>query len=180
MCRNPFRVRSLVYSTTQTVIFSYYNFIIVLNVLAMESGTRRRSQTCLVFSDVHESRPCTNCNLCKEIYVQYTHPVNWKNKDLLTFLRSIEPDLTIQPDSCICRNCNDNLRKGQKDPENFRPRWRKERSTHMMCEISDCNEPVSKTTQLASREEVSERLECSLTQNVTSNSTSTHLCAKHY
>ena len=128
----------------------------------MESGTRRRSQTRLVFSDVHENRPCTNCTLCKETYVQYAHPVRWKNPDLLTFLRSIEPDLPIQPDSCICRNCNDNLRKGQKDPENFCPRWRKERSTHTICEVSDCNEPVSKSTQLASREEVGKHLECSL------------------
>ena len=134
----------------------------------MESGpgTQRISQTHLVFSDVHENRPCTSCTLCKETYVQYTHPVKWKNQDLLTFLRSIEPDLTIKPDSCICRNCNDN---------------QKEHSIHMMCGVSNCNEPVSRNTQLTRREEVSKYLECSLdARSIDSNSMSTHLCDKHY
>ena len=124
----------------------------MLNILAIESGTRR-SQTHLVFSDVHETDTAPTA-LSVRKHVQYAHPVRWKNPDLLTFLRSIEPDLSIQPDSCIWRNCNDNLRKGQKDPENFRPRWQKERNTHMVCEVFNCNEPVSKSTQLANREEV--------------------------
>ena len=75
---------------------------------------------------------------------------------------------------------NDNLRKGQKDPENFCPRWQKERSIHMMCEVSNCNEPVSRSTQLT-RREVSKYLECSLdARSIDSNSMSTHLCDKHY
>lgn len=144
----------------------------------MESGTRRRSQTRLVFSEVHES---SNCTLCKETYVQYTHPIKWKNQELLTFLKSTEPDLTIHPDSCICRNCSDSLQKVQKDPQNFCPRWRKERSIHTKCEVASCSEPVSKSTQLASREEVSRYLECSLNERSSdSNSMITHLCDKHY
>ena len=51
----------------------------------------------------------------------------------------------------------------------------------MMCEVSNCNEPVSRSTQLTRREEVSKYLECSLdARSIDSNSMSTHLCDKHY
>ena len=69
----------------------------------------KRTSSRKVFSDVHKSGPCTSCTLCKERSVQYTHSVKWKDGNLLKFLQSIEPDLNILPDACICRNCRDSL-----------------------------------------------------------------------
>ena len=150
--------------------------------MASGSSARRKSQTHLVFSNVHENRACSDCTLCKEMYVQYTHPVRWKNQDLVTFLKAIEPHLSIQ-ESCICRSCHESLRKGQKDPENFLPRWRKELNPYKCaeCEVASCSEPVSRSTQLVSRDKISESSECTLdTRPANSNPTSTDLCDKHY
>ena len=151
--------------------------------MASGSSTRRKSRTRLVFSSVHENRPCSDCTLCKETYVQYTHPVRWKNQDLVIFLKSMEPHLSIQQESCICRNCHESLRKGQKDPENFSPRWRKEHTHHMCaeCEVASCSEPVSRSTQLASRDEISDFLQCTLDiRSANSKTTTTDLCDKYY
>ena len=135
----------------------------------------------LDFSAVHENRPCTNCILCKETYTHYTHPVKWKNQDLITFLKCIEPHLNIQHDSCICRNCRADLSKGQEDPENFFPRWKKEHKHETTCEVFECNEPVSKSTSLACREEIEEYLKCPLKcTSADIKATTTHLCDKHY
>ena len=47
--------------------------------------------------------------------------------------------------------------------------------------MANCSEPVSKSTQLASREEVSRYLECSLNERSSdSKRMITHLCDKHY
>ena len=131
----------------------------------------------LIFSAVHENRPCTNCILCKETYTHYTHPVKWKNQDLIAFLKCIEPHLNIQHDSCICRNCRADLSKGQEDPENFFSKWKKKHKHETTCEVFECNEPVSKSTSLACREEIKEYLKCP--QKCTSadiKATTTHLC----
>ena len=148
--------------------------------MASGSSARSKSRTRLVFSSVHENRPCSDCTLCKETYVQYTHPVRWKNQDLVIFLKCIEPHLSIQQES---RSCHESLRKGQKDPENFSPRWRKEPNHHTCaeCEVASCSEPVSRSTQLASRDKISESLQCTLDiRPANSKSTSTDVCDTHY
>ena len=75
----------------------------------------------LVFSNVHKGRPCTNCLLCKDKQPQYTHPIKWKNQALLTFLKTLEPELNIAPDACICRNCRDSISSGQRNPDSYNP-----------------------------------------------------------
>ena len=83
---------------------------------------RRRTSNGL-FSDVHKDRLCSCCILCKENSIQFTHPVKWKNSKLFQFLLSIEPELNIQLDSCVCWRCRDHLGLGVKNPENYTPRW---------------------------------------------------------
>jgi hypothetical protein len=87
----------------------------------MASGTRMKSTSApppsrLVFSDVHTDHPCKECFLCKEIQVVYTHPIKWKKRSLVAFIRDIEP--SVEADSCICRNCRVDLASGQRDPDN--------------------------------------------------------------
>ena len=76
----------------------------------MATGLRtcRKAETS-VFSMVHPGRPCLHCTLCKEKYPVYTHPIKWKNEHLYTLLRELEPNISIQPESCVCRNCRDDL-----------------------------------------------------------------------
>ena len=62
-----------------------------------------------VLSMVHPGQPCLHCTLCKEKYPVYTHPIKWKNEHLYTLLRELEPNISIQPESCVCRNCRDDL-----------------------------------------------------------------------
>ena len=62
-----------------------------------------------MLSMVHPGRPCLHCTLCKEKYPVYTHPIKWKNEHLYTLLRELEPNISIQPESCMCRNCRDDL-----------------------------------------------------------------------
>ena len=91
-----------------------------------------------VYSDVHKSRPCTSCTLCKEKSIKYTHPVKSKDENLLKFLQSIEPDLNILPDACICRNCRDSLSNGRKKPNNYKPRWSRVAPIIKPCEVCPC------------------------------------------
>ena len=89
--------------------------------------------------------------------------------------------MNIQHDSCICRNCRADLSKGQEDPENFFPRWKKEHKHETTCEVFECNEPVGKSKSLACREEIKEYLKCPLKcTNADIKATTTHLCDKHY
>ena len=79
----------------------------------------------LVFSDAHKGRSCSACTLCSESSVRYTHPVSWKNSEMLPFVRSICGGENVNADSCICLNCRDSINKGMKCPDAFKPRWRK-------------------------------------------------------
>lgn len=76
-------------------------------------ATKRKSRSLPtlfnVYSDAHAGRKCTPCKLCGESASTYTHPVTWKNKEDLLFLREVEPCLNIKEDSCICRNCRINV-----------------------------------------------------------------------
>ena len=131
---------------------------------------------------MHENRPCTQCVLCDETRAVYTHPEKWKDRTILSFLESIEPDLSIRPDSCICRNCRDCLASGKKDPENFSPRWKKESKHNSVCDVSGCTEPTFKSTKLADRQGISMLLKCALKpiRSGTDDSLSTPLCYRNY
>ena len=86
--------------------------------------TRSGDQLRQVTSDIHRGRPCDPCLLCKKGNVlKYVQSKSWKNEHLLSRLRQYEPSLDVQPDSCICRLCRDDISKI--DDDNFMPRWRK-------------------------------------------------------
>lgn len=136
-----------------------------------------KSSSRQVYSDIHKDRPCTSCSLCKEKAIKYTHPVKWKDERVLKFLQSIEPDLNIRPDSCICRNCRDSLSNGEKNPSIYKPRWSRVVPTIKPCDVSLCTEASCRCTKLASKHEIAELLQCSL-DNL--ENTETNLCDSHY
>ena len=133
-----------------------------------------------IFSDAHKGRPCTSCVLCKENSLQYTHPVKWKDASLGKFLQSIQPDLNVPLDACICRKCRDNLSAGQKNPDNYHPRWATGHAQAIVstCEVSGCIEAACRQTKLASREEIQKYLQCPPLANLPNDKTS--LCDMHY
>ena len=133
-----------------------------------------------VYSTVHKGTPCTDCILCKDTQPQYTHPTSWKNKELILLLRRLEPDKIISPDSCICRNCRDSLSNGLKDPANFQPRWRKENKSIAKCQVLQCIENDSQTTNITSREHINDILPLIPISPSSANSSHTNLCDNHY
>ena len=106
-----------------------------------------------VTSSVHPKRPCQACILCKQGNLsKYFHPKTWKNKVVLDQLRELEPSLDIQPDSCICRRCRDDISKLSQS--NFIPRWRKQSKSHDHCYVPGCNLPSQKLTKQVSKEKL--------------------------
>ena len=109
-----------------------------------------------VLSMVHPGRPCLHCTLCKEKYPVYTHPIKWKNEHLYTLLRELEPNISIQPESCVCRNCRDDLLRIQHAGPTSKgarpPRWAQQDSDNNIaqstCEIPDCSQLASTLTKL--------------------------------
>ena len=104
----------------------------------------------------------------------------WKNADLLTFLLAIEPELSVAPDACICRNCRDSLSSGHRNPDHFQPRWSRvgASSSVLECEVPGCTKPACRCTQLASKEEIRCHLQCGpLTDR---SGKDTNLCDQHY
>ena len=78
----------------------------------------------VVTSHVHPGQPCQPCILCKRAnQSKYFHPKSWKDASLFERLKQFEPSLNIEPHSCICRPCRNEV----KDITNkqFVPRWRK-------------------------------------------------------
>ena len=70
---------------------------------------KKRVPSRLVFSDAHKGRACLPCTLCHESQARYTHPVSWKNPNILPFVKKVCGEEAIHPDSCICWNCHDNI-----------------------------------------------------------------------
>ena len=147
--------------------------------MSSERRTRRSGDSVPareVLSDAHVGRPCLECFLCKDVQLVYSHPIKWKNPSLLPFLRSLEPTLQLQGDTCICRNCRSDLCNGLKDPNNFHPRWKRQvRSSSQLCEVPQCNEPACINTKLGSQESINEILKFS-----PQDPTQTSLCNRHY
>lgn len=132
-----------------------------------------------VYSDAHEGRTCTACKLCGESNSSYTHPAKWKNKELVTYLRRIEPNMIISQDICICRKCRKSLRAGLSNPCQFQPRWQKSNSVQE-CQIQGCTENAFRSTRLASHEDIERLLKLSLkAAPCVSDSTISNLCALH-
>ena len=144
----------------------------------MASGTRTKSKSApsrLVLSDVHVDHPCKECYLCKEKHVVYTHPMKWKNQSLVAFVRDVEP--SVGTNSCICRTCRADIASGQRDPDNYHPRWSQlSQLTHKLCEVPGCVTHACRSTKLGDRELLSDILNCT----AATTSGQTNLCGSHY
>ena len=148
--------------------------------MAAKRKTRSLPASIDIYSDVHKDRKCTPCKLCGESNSKYTHPATWKSKELLIFLRQIEPDIFIQQDSCICRNCRESLRSGLNSPTEFNPRWHKS-SSSKDCQLEGCTEKASRLTRLANHADIEKVLKLSIkVVHGSSDNTVTHLCDGHY
>ena len=140
--------------------------------------TRSGDQLRQVISDIHRGRPCDPCLLCKQGNVlKYVHPKSWKNEHLLSRLRQYEPSLDVQPDSCICRLCRDDISKI--DDDNFMPRWRKNNQKNK-CFLPDCTNISSKTTQLVDYSRLCNLFNISEENSEYSNMKQFPLCSEHY
>ena len=94
------------------------------------------AETRKVTSSVHQGRDCQPCILCKKgNQSKYFHPKSWKDDTLLQSLRDHEPSLNIQPESCICRPCRNDVSHISED--GFIPRWRKQTPQLQECWIPD-------------------------------------------
>ena len=85
----------------------------------------------------------------------------------------MEPDLKIQPESCICQNCRDSLSSGQKDPENYHPRWKRPNVTFCV----KCQAVLNLHVRVPDYQTGKKLLTCTCVHN---KHTSTHLCDMHY
>ena len=116
----------------------------------MSSFTKlRRQVTC----SVHPERPCHPCVLCKKGNLsKYFHPKTFKNKTSLELLRQYEPELSIDPTSCICRNCRDDICR-LSEPS-FVPRWKRSHTASDKCSIPECSDPSYKVTKLVTSDQL--------------------------
>ena len=114
----------------------------------MASGIRRKSAPSrLVISDVHSDSPCQECILCKSKQHVYTHPLKWKDQSLFTYLRDIEPEMSIDATACICRNCKADLANGKKDPAHYHPWWTARTPCDTPCEVPNYEDPACRSTK---------------------------------
>ena len=100
----------------------------------------RRQVTC----SVHPERPCHPCILCKKGKI--LSPKN-TDKTSLELLRQFEPELSIEPTSCICRNCRDDICRLSES--SFVPRWKKSHNDSDKCSIPECDKLAYKVTNLS-------------------------------
>ena len=135
------------------------------------SNTQVRSVT----SSVHPGRTCLPCALCNTSNLsKYFHP---KDKTLFENLRKCEPSIDVQPDSCICRLCRDDVSKIS--DENFIPRWKRLRNVdNDTCYVHGCKNAVHKVTKVATRTQVCDFFK--LPAGNTNESIGTPLCVEHY
>lgn len=116
----------------------------------------RASEQHQVTSSVHPNRACKPCALCKKAnQSKYFHLQSMKDNSLLQTLQRYEPSLDIQPDSCICRPCRNELLKDFTEV-GFVPRWRKvDKSPTLTCFVPGCINSATRMTKLASKETLS-------------------------
>ena len=146
------------------------------NCRTKSSNPQLRQVTC----SVHHGRPCQPCILCKQgNQSKYFHPKSWKDKSLFEHLRRYEPSLDIQPDSCICRLCRDDVSKICND--GYIPRWRKlKRHECAHCSILGCTNSVSKVTKLVAKANLCDILGVEIENAEPSDEEGTALCMEHY
>ena len=143
------------------------------------SGTPQvRQVTC----SIHPGRPCQACILCKQGNLsKYFHPKTWKDKTLVEHLREYEPSVDIQPDSCICRPCRDDVSKIH--TANFTPRWRKLKVHEKPeCYIPGCSNIASKVTKLTTKASMCDLLGVQMENpdHACNDNEETALCMEHY
>ena len=141
------------------------------------SGNKQlRQVTC----SVHQGRACHPCILCKEgNHSKYFHPKSWKDSNLVDILRKREPHINIEPDSCICRLCRDDVSKIC-DPD-YVPRWNKaKKSDYTNCFIPGCNNSVHKVTKLVGKQSLCNFFGVVIANANSSDEESTALCLEHY
>ena len=104
-----------------------------------------------VSSSVHQGQPCQPCILCRRANLsKYFLPKSWKDDSHLQKLRELEPSLNIKPESCICRNCRQDV--SCLGESGVIPRWRKINNPdeiEKQCYVSQCNEHECKITTLS-------------------------------
>ena len=148
------------------------------NCRTRSGNTQLRQVTC----SIHPGRPCQPCSLCKQgNQSKYFHPKSWKDKTLLEHLRKYEPSFDIQPDSCICRLCRDDVSKINYD--GFIPRWKKmKRHEHAKCYIFGCKNSVYKVMKLVNKAGVCDffGVQIKNTEPTCSDEDGTALCMEHY
>ena len=136
-----------------------------------------------VTSVTHPGRPCESCVLCnKGNQSNYFHPKSWKDPLLLQRLQEFEPSLNIQPESCICPQCRNDVRKLGND--SIPTRWRKNSSvTVKNCYIHCCTNVDIKVTKLMERQAIVEFFACNTSDSCQSSENETEgipLCSHHY
>lgn len=136
-----------------------------------------------VMSHVHSGQPCQPCILCKKgNQSKYFHPKSWKDASLLERLQQFEPSLHIQPHSCICRPCRNEVNDIK---EGFVPRWRKSsKGVTQPCFAPECTHSAQKVTKLANRSTLSDFFSIQ-NENIPSQSSQVTdegvpLCTEHY
>ena len=138
-----------------------------------------------VTSAIHPDRLCQPCILChKGDLSKYFHPKSWKDPSLLEQLKLYEQSIDIQPESCICRLCRNDVNKLCQ--EGFVPRWRENTGTGTgtvrVCYIPGCTSTDVKVTKAVSPHELlqffnsSDTVEC----NSPEPTGDIPLCSHHY
>ena len=151
----------------------------------MSQSRTRTSVTELrkVTSAVHQGQPCQPCILCKKgNQSKYFHPKSWKDNSLLQSLRVYEPSINIQPESCICRPCRNEINNISED--GFIPRWRKlmNKCTQTKCCVPNCTSNVHKVTKLVDKVTVSKffNAQNENTEPESATDEGAGLCKEHY
>ena len=149
----------------------------------MSRSSRADRNLRLVTSHVHPGQPCQPCILCKkDNQSKYFHPKSWKDASLLDCLKQYEPSLDIEPQSCICRPCRNELNE-VKDITNtgFVPRWRKSnKGITKSCAIPECANTAQKITKLANRSTILQLFSIENESDTDSSDEGVPLCTEHY
>lgn len=100
----------------------------------------------------------------------------WKTPTLVTFLKELKPSITVEGDTCICRNCHDDLARGHKNPSGYHPRWWKRQAPNVACKVPGCRESCMCRTATMGGKDLLHKL----FDYVPKNSGQTYLCCTHY
>ena len=101
-----------------------------------------------------------------------------KDPSLLERLQEFEPSLCVEPHSCICRPCRNEL----KDITNhqFVPRWRKHKGMTQSCFVPECMNDAQKVTKLADRSTLLNFFSIENDSGTQSSDKGVPLCTEHY